>query len=33
MLVINGAECEPYITSDNRCFIEDTHHVSTASSR
>ncbi len=26
-LVINGAECEPYITSDNRCFIEDTHHV------
>ena len=27
MLVINGAECEPYITSDNRCFIEDTHHV------
>ena len=27
MLVINGAECEPYITSDNRCFLEDTHHV------
>ena len=26
-LIINGAECEPYITSDNRCFIEDTHHV------
>ena len=26
-LVINGAECEPYITSDNRCFLEDTHHV------
>ena len=26
-LLINGAECEPYITSDNRCFIEDTHHV------
>jgi len=27
MLVINGAECEPYITSDNRCFIEDTKYV------
>ena len=27
ILLINGAECEPYITSDNRCFIEDTHHV------
>ena len=27
MLVINGAECEPYITSDNRCFLEDTQHV------
>ena len=27
MLVINGAECEPYITSDNRCFIEDTHFI------
>lgn len=26
-LVINGAECEPYITSDNRCFLEDTHHI------
>ena len=26
-LLINGAECEPYITSDNRCFLEDTHHV------
>lgn len=26
-LVINGAECEPYITSDNRCFLEDTDHV------
>ncbi len=26
-LCINGAECEPYITSDNRCFIEDTDHV------
>jgi len=26
-LIINGAECEPYITSDNRCLIEDTHHV------
>lgn len=27
LLVINGAECEPYITSDNRCFIEDTNHI------
>ena len=26
-LLINGAESEPYITSDNRCFLEDTHHV------
>lgn len=26
-LVINGAECEPYITSDNRCMIEDTHFI------
>lgn len=26
-LCINGAECEPYITSDNRCFLEDTAHV------
>ena len=26
-LLINGAECERYITSDNRCFLEDTHHV------
>ncbi|MDR0904462.1 MAG: electron transport complex subunit RsxC [Ruminococcus sp.] len=26
-LVINGAECEPYITSDSRCFIEDTGDV------
>ena len=26
-LVINGAECEPYITSDNRCFIEDTKYI------
>ena len=26
-LILNGAECEPYITSDNRCFLEDTHHV------
>lgn len=23
-LIINGAECEPYITSDDRCMIEDT---------
>lgn len=26
-LVINAAECEPYITSDNRCLIEDTDYV------
>ena len=26
-LVINGAECEPYITSDNRCLLEDTHFI------
>ena len=26
-LVINGAECEPYITSDNRCIIEDTKYI------
>ena len=26
-LVINGAECEPYITSDNRAFIEDTKYI------
>ncbi|MFI3253727.1 MAG: electron transport complex subunit RsxC [Eubacteriales bacterium] len=26
-LCVNGAECEPYITSDNRCFIEDANHV------
>ena len=26
-LVINGAECEPYITSDNRCMIEDTQYI------
>ncbi len=26
-LVINGAECEPYITSDNRCMREDTDYV------
>jgi electron transport complex protein RnfC len=26
-LLINGAECEPYITSDNRCFLEDTHFI------
>ena len=26
-LVINGAECEPYITSDNRCMQEDTEFV------
>ena len=26
-LIINVAECEPYITSDNRCLIEDTHFI------
>ncbi len=26
-LIINGAECEPYITSDNRCFLEDTKYI------
>ena len=26
-LVINGAECEPYITSDNRSMQEDTDYV------
>lgn len=26
-LIINGAECEPYITSDNRCAMEETDHI------
>jgi electron transport complex protein RnfC len=26
-LVINGAECEPYITADNRCFLEDSSDI------
>lgn len=26
-LVINGAECEPYITADNREFLENPEHV------
>ncbi|MBE6956929.1 MAG: electron transport complex subunit RsxC [Ruminococcaceae bacterium] len=26
-LIINGAECEPYITSDNRCMQEDTDFI------
>ena len=26
-IVVNGAECEPYITSDNRTFIEDGDKV------
>ncbi|MBQ6569040.1 MAG: electron transport complex subunit RsxC [Clostridia bacterium] len=26
-LVINGAECEPYITSDYRCMMEDTDDI------
>lgn len=28
-LIINGAECEPYLTSDNRLFIERTKEVLT----
>lgn len=26
-LIINGAECEPYITSDYRCIMEDTSDI------
>ena len=26
-LVINGAECEPYITSDNRCMQEEADYI------
>jgi electron transport complex protein RnfC len=26
-LIINGAECEPFITSDNRCFLEDATDI------
>lgn len=26
-LIVNAAECEPYITSDNRCIIEDSWDV------
>lgn len=26
-LIINSAECEPYVTSDNRCAIEEAHSV------
>lgn len=26
-LIINAAECEPYITSDNRCALEDTEDI------
>lgn len=26
-LIINGAECEPYVTADNRLMIEDTEKV------
>ena len=26
-LIINGAECEPFITSDNRCLLEDTEFI------
>ena len=27
VLVVNGAECEPYITSDTRTMIEDTDYI------
>lgn len=27
ILIVNGAECEPYITSDYRCFIEEGEEV------
>lgn len=27
VLVVNGAECEPYVTSDNRCMEEETEHI------
>ena len=26
-LLVNGAECEPFITSDNRCLLEDTEYI------
>jgi len=26
-VILNGAECEPYLTSDYRVMIEDTYHV------
>ena len=26
-LIINGAECEPFITSDHRCMLEDAQNV------
>ncbi len=26
-LIINVAECEPYLTSDNRCALEETDHI------
>jgi electron transport complex protein RnfC len=26
-LIINGAECEPFITADNRCFLEDATDI------
>ncbi len=26
-LLVNGAECEPFITSDNRCLLEDTKYI------
>ncbi len=29
-LIINGAECEPYITADYRCCIEDSDNIFTA---
>lgn len=27
ILIVNGAECEPFITSDHRCMLEDTQNV------
>ena len=26
-LIVNGAECEPFITSDHRCMLEDTQDI------
>jgi len=27
VLIVNGAECEPFITSDHRCMLEDTQDI------